>query len=155
MVSRVLRTSLPCAFGLFPLIVLGVLALFSYPGAAQQQSYLSSVEVDAKRAGKNFSVDGDLSKAQWKRAAWAHFDHDASGKSRYPGLETRIASLWTDDSVYFAFSARYASLNIYAGEDPAKERWQLWERDVVEVFLNPQPERVNHYYEFEVAPNNQ
>jgi len=26
---------------------------------------------------------------------------------------------------------------------------------VVEVFLNPQPERVDHYYEFEVAPNNQ
>ena len=26
---------------------------------------------------------------------------------------------------------------------------------MVEVFLNPQPERVNHYYEFEVAPNNQ
>ncbi|HYK40663.1 MAG TPA: hypothetical protein VEU98_11570, partial [Candidatus Eremiobacteraceae bacterium] len=23
------------------------------------------------------------------------------------------------------------------------------------VFLNPQPERVNHYFEFEVAPNNQ
>lgn len=33
--------------------------------------------------------------------------------------------------------------------------WQLWERDVVEVVLNPQRERVNHYYEFEVAPNNQ
>ena len=26
---------------------------------------------------------------------------------------------------------------------------------MVEVFLNPQPQRVNHYFEFEVAPNNQ
>ena len=26
---------------------------------------------------------------------------------------------------------------------------------MVEVFVNPEPARVNHYYEFEVAPNNQ
>jgi hypothetical protein len=26
---------------------------------------------------------------------------------------------------------------------------------VAEVFINPEPERVSHYYEFEVAPNNQ
>jgi hypothetical protein len=26
---------------------------------------------------------------------------------------------------------------------------------VAEVFLNPAPERISHYYEFEVAPNNQ
>jgi len=32
---------------------------------------------------------------------------------------------------------------------------ELWNKDVAEVFLNPQPERLWHYYEFEVAPNNQ
>src|SRR5437899_5536807 len=46
-------------------------------------------------------------------------------------------------------------MNVYEGEDPAKERWELWNRDVAEVFVNPEPARVNHYYEFEVAPNNQ
>ena len=83
------------------------------------------------------------------------FDHDASGKSHYPEVSTRAASVWTETHIYFALWSRYDSLNVYEGEDPAAERWQLWDRDVVEVFLNPQPERVNHYYEFEVAPNNQ
>ena len=57
------------------------------------------------------------------------------------GSETQVASLWTPHYIYFAYWCRYQSLNIYAGEDPAKERWELWNRDVVEAFINPQPER--------------
>ena len=120
-----------------------------------QQSYASDLQLLAKRAAADFSPDGDLSKAAWKHANSVKFDHDASGKSHYPEVSTRVASIWTETHIYFAFWSRYDSLNVYEGEDPAAERWQLWDRDVVEVFLNPQPERVNHYYEFEVAPNNQ
>src|SRR2546430_10315709 len=58
-------------------------------------------------------------------------------------------------STLFPYTTLFRSLNVYEGEDSAKERWQLWDRDVAEVFLNPEPARVPHYYEFEVAPNNQ
>jgi alpha-galactosidase len=109
----------------------------------------------AERSPVDFQPDGDISKPSWKHAKSVEFDSDASGKSRYPENSTRVASVWTARNIYFLFWCRYDSLNVYQGEDPAKERWQLWDRDVVEVFLNPQPERVNHYYEFEVAPNNQ
>jgi alpha-galactosidase len=85
----------------------------------------------------------------------ATFDHNYTGDKRYPELKTEVASLWSDKYVYFAFWCKYRHLNVYQGEDPAKERWELWERDVVEVFLNPEPDKINHYYEFEVAPNNQ
>ena len=120
-----------------------------------QQSYASDSRLLAKRTPEDFRPDGDLSKAVWKHADSVKFDHDASGASHYPEVSTRVASIWTETHIYFAFWARYDSLNVYEGETPAVERWQLWDRDVVEVFLNPQPERVNHYYEFEVAPNNQ
>ena len=136
------------------------LALFPFSRPNQiatlpQQSYASDLQLLAKRAPVDFRPDGDLSKAAWKHADSVKFDHDASGKSHYPEVSTRVASVWTETHIYFAFWSRYDSLNVYEGEDPAAERWQLWDRDVVEVFLNPQPERVNHYYEFEVAPNNQ
>ena len=120
-----------------------------------QQSYSSDMQLQARRSPVNFLPDGDLSKPPWKQAKPAEFDHDATGKSHYPEISTRVASVWTETHIYFAFWVRYDSLNVYEGEDPTVERWQLWDRDVVEVFLNPQPERVNHYYEFEVAPNNQ
>ena len=118
-------------------------------------TYFSSVQLETRRSSVEFLPDGDLSKPAWKHANWVEFDNDASGKFHYPEAATRVASLWTKTHIYFAFSCRYDSLNIYEGEDPKPERWQLWNRDVVEVFLNPQPERVSHYFEFEVAPNNQ
>ena len=121
----------------------------------QGQVYSSSIEVEARHSSKAFLPDGNLAKPSWKHAKWVEFDNDASGESHHPEVTTRVASLWTDTHVYFAFWSRYDSLNIYEGEDPKRERWQLWDRDVVEVFLNPQPDRVNHYFEFEVAPNNQ
>ena len=120
-----------------------------------ESTYSSDRELEARRCSVEFLPDGDLSKPSWKHAKWAEFDNDASGKFHYPEAATRVASLWTETHIYFAFSSRYDSLNIYEGEDPKLERWQLWNRDVVEVFLNPQPERMNHYFEFEVAPNNQ
>jgi hypothetical protein len=131
---------------------------FSFPdqtAAIPQPSYASATQLLAKRSPVDFRPDGDLSKPAWKNAISANFDHDVSGKFHYPEVSTRVASVWTETHVYFYFWCRYDSLNVYEGEDPAVERWQLWDRDVVEVFLNPQPERVNHYYEFEVAPNNQ
>jgi Carbohydrate family 9 binding domain-like len=103
----------------------------------------------------DFTPDGNLSKHSWKDAGWVQFNYDMSGRHAYPEALTRVASVWTKTQVYFAFWCRYTSLNVYGGEDPARERWELWSRDVVEVFLNPTPERLNHYYEFEVAPNNQ
>ncbi|HLY59748.1 MAG TPA: carbohydrate-binding family 9-like protein [Terriglobia bacterium] len=120
-----------------------------------QSPYLSSVEIVSEFSRSDFVPDGDLNKKVWARAKWVQLDHDMSGRLHYPEADTRVAALWTEKFVYFAFQCKYTALNIYEGEEAVKERWELWERDVVEVFINPQPERVNHYYEFEVAPNNQ
>ena len=120
-----------------------------------QQPYASDLQLQSKRSPVDFVPDGDSSKLAWKQAKWAEFDNDASGNSHSPEILTRVASVWTETQIYFFFWCRYDSLNVHQGEDAAVERWQLWDRDVVEVFLNPQPERMNHYYEFEVAPNNQ
>lgn len=122
---------------------------------AQTTPYTSQVRINSEFSTNDFVPDGDLRKEVWRRAKWIRFDHDMSGRRHYPQARTAVASLWTPSYVYFAFRCRYTTLNIYEGEDPAKERWELWNRDVAEVFINPQPERVNHYYEFEVAPNNQ
>src|SRR5437660_3368923 len=113
------------------------------------------MQLQAKRSAVDFLPDGDPEKPSWKHAEPVEFDTDASGKFHFPEISTRVSSVWTETYVYFFFWCRYESLNVYSGEDPKVERWQLWDRDVAEVFLNPQPERLWHYYEFEVAPNNQ
>ncbi len=129
---------------------------FAQSTAVQNDSqYLSNSETVATHSSNDFTPDGDLSKAVWKAAKWIEFDHDPTGKTENSSIKTRVAAVWTDRYIYFAFSGHYESLNVYEGEDISKERWELWNRDVVEVFLNPRPDRITHYYEFEVAPNNQ
>ncbi len=136
-------------------VVFLLLSQSSQVTSNSQQTYTSDVHFSVKRSPVDVPPDGDLSKAFWKKADFVEFDQDAWGKSHYPEVSTRVKSLWTDSYIYFAFWGRYDSLNIYDDEDPGPERWQLWNHDIVEAFLNPQPERVQHYYEFEVAPNNQ
>src|SRR6185437_2653660 len=99
--------------------------------------------------------DGDLGKKFWSSAKRVHFDEAAFTREKYPKAETMVASRWTAHYLYLAFWCHYQTLNVYQGENPATERWGLWEKDVAEVFINPQPERPLHYYEFEIAPTNQ
>jgi alpha-galactosidase len=140
-----------------PLIIsLASLFVFGELSAAQtQENYTSDLQVQANRADADFTTDGNLSKKAWKNAHWIEFSHSMSGAASYPDQSTRVAVLWTDKYIYFAFSCKYDALNVFEGEDISKERWELWNRDVAEVFVNPRPERQLHYYEFEVAPNNQ
>jgi alpha-galactosidase len=138
------------------ILALAMLSAFQeLPAAETQTAYTGDARIEAKRATADFTPDGNLSKKPWKNAHWVEFSHSMSGNANYAEQATRIAALWTDKYIYFAFSCKYDALNTFEGEDISKERWELWNRDVAEVFLNPQPERQLHYYEFEVAPNNQ
>jgi hypothetical protein len=123
--------------------------------AQKPSPYASNLTITSRFSAEDFAPDGDLSKKTWQNAEYMRFDQEALSRKRHPEVETRIASLWTAKYVYFAFSSKYSVLNVFEGEQSAKEKWGLWDRDVVEVFINPNPERFNHYYEFEVSPNNQ
>ena len=121
----------------------------------QDQKYAENMTIVSKQAAGDFVPDGDLKKDVWKTAVPVTFDTSARGNARFPEAETTVSSVWTSHFVYFAYRCKYSTLNIYEGESTEKERWELWNRDVVEVFINPEPARFNHYYEYEVAPNNQ
>lgn len=117
--------------------------------------YTGTAVIVARRIPRDFVPDGDLDKGMWVKAAKVKLGDNAAPEE--PALEAAslAAAAWTPSNVYFAFWNDYTELNTYQGEDPAVERWKLWDRDVVEVFINPIPERMNLYWEFEVAPNNQ
>lgn len=121
---------------------------------AQQSTYVSSSKMEAKFLAQDFAPDGNLGKPQWRSASWAKVDHDAFKPVHFPQSAMEVGALWTPNYVYFAYRCKYTVLNLYDSKDTRKDFWELWNRDVVEVFLNPQPEHMRHYYEFEVAPNN-
>ena len=111
-------------FAAFHGIALSILVAFTLGSAAwgPEDAYSSNAHMEATRSPAEFVADGDLTKSSWKHAQWVEFDNDASGKLHYREAATRVASVWTEAHIYFAFSSRYDSLNIYEGEDPKPAR---------------------------------
>ena len=121
---------------------------------SQYKDYISNSQFISRSATQDFVPDGNLAKPAWRVASWVEVKREAFSRVNFPQSATEIASLWTPKYVYFAFRCKYTTLNLFEGKDPNKDFWTLWDRDVVEIFLNPNPQHMRHYYEFEVAPNN-
>ena len=51
------------------------------------------------------------------------------------------------------FECRYRELHTFEACEPTGRRDHLWDRDVAEAFLQPDPSRERFYKEFEVSPN--
>jgi alpha-galactosidase len=51
------------------------------------------------------------------------------------------------------FLARYRSITVFDDAEPSGRRDKLWDRDVAEVFLQPNSSDPRSYKEFEVSPN--
>jgi alpha-galactosidase len=90
---------------------------------------------------------------EWQRTAPITFCADWQGKNPDPRRETRVRVLWSQQTLYFRFECRYRELYLFANSDPNGRRDHLWDRDVAEVFVQPDPSRPRYYKEFEISPN--
>jgi alpha-galactosidase len=61
--------------------------------------------------------------------------------------------LWSERSLYLRFRCRYRELCVFADAAPNGRRDYLWDRDVAEAFLQPDPTQKRYYRELEVSPN--
>jgi alpha-galactosidase len=122
---------------------------------SEKRVYYSDKVVHAIMLSEDFTPDGNPDKPGWKSLPRIVFDTSYNPSVTYPEARTEVAVGWTPTHVYLGFWSNYTELNIYEGEGNVDQRWELWDRDVAEVFINPFPENVNQYWEFEVAPNNQ
>jgi alpha-galactosidase len=97
--------------------------------------------------------DGFPSPEAWNYAQPIRFDADWQGRNADPLRETEVRLLWTNETLFLRFRCSYRSLTTFSDSDPDGRRYQLWDRDVAEVFLQPDPSEPHRYWEFEVSPN--
>lgn len=90
---------------------------------------------------------------EWKNTDPIVFCSDWQGKNADPGRQTEVRLLWSSETLYLRFESRYRELFLFEDSDPDGRRDRLWERDVAEAFLQPDPWRGHSYYEMEVSPN--
>lgn len=108
---------------------------------------------NASCLSQNLAPDGFPLPAAWNSAEPVFFNSDWQGKNPDPERETQVRLLWTADALFLHYRSRYRTLTVFPDADSSGRHDHLWDRDVVEVFLQPDPTYPGHYFEFEVSPN--
>jgi len=110
-------------------------------------------EIVAVETSHDIQLNASSPAGVWEKANPITFCADWQGKSPDPARETEVRVLWTNRTLYLRFACHYVELHTFADSDPNGRRDHLWDRDVAEVFLQPDPSRERYYKEFEIAPN--
>jgi alpha-galactosidase len=121
--------------------------------SAQSDDLSNKGKAVAVRMAAPIDTDGFPEQSAWERAAPLRFDEDWQGKKEDPERETEVRLLWTPETLFLRFRARYRTITVFPDAEPDGRRDQLWDRDVAEAFLQPDRSNLSRYKEFEVSPN--
>jgi cellulose/xylan binding protein with CBM9 domain len=109
-------------------------------------------EVLALHLASDLNVS-DLDNAAWGNAHPVQINHYWSGDPAPASRHAEARLLWSDKALHVRFSCRQAeSLIVSATPQTEKKTIGLWDRDVCEIFIAPDPNAVEHYFELEAAP---
>jgi alpha-galactosidase len=109
----------------------------------------------ASRFASQPDAEGFPGSNAWVKSSPLRFEHDWKGGNGDPARSTEVRLLWTLDSLFVRFLANYRNITVFP--DAREDGWrdELWNRDVAEVFLQPDSRDPWKYKEFEVSPNGQ
>jgi len=107
----------------------------------------------AVRMLESMGSEGFPRESAWEHCLALRFSADWRGKNADPERETEVRLLWTPETLFLRFRARYRVITVFSDAEPNGRRDQLWDRDVAEVFLQPDASTPRRYKEFEVSPN--
>ena len=95
----------------------------------------------------------DLENARWNSAAGIPVEKYWSGKQAPKGRHFTAKLLWSDTALYVRCDAVQTE-PLVVSEKPIldSKTKNLWDRDVCEIFLAPDPIEPRKYFEFEIAP---
>jgi alpha-galactosidase len=111
-----------------------------------------SSEVVASRV-EEIDLDARHPAPEWQKAQPIVFCADWQGQNPDEQRETVVRVLWSSQTLYLRFECRYRELSLFKDSDANGRRDHLWDRDVAEAFLQPDPTRQHYYREFEISPN--
>lgn len=142
-------------------VLLALASAWSCPVWAQKQmnakesnmSCGDASEIVALGIAQEIALDAQHPHSAWKKATPVTFCADWQGKHADAERQTAVRALWSASTLYLRFECRYRGIYVFDDSEPSGRRYQLWDRDVAETFLQPDPSQLHSYKEFEVAPN--
>ena len=113
----------------------------------------AAAEIVATYVADELELNASRAGAEWRDGGAVVFCSDWQGQNPDPARETTVRVLWSRRTLYLRFECRYRELYLFSDADPSGRRDHLWDRDVAEAFLQPDPSKKRFYKEFEVSPN--
>ena len=97
----------------------------------------------------------DVVHEAWRLCASACIDHYWSGAQAPPGRRAEARILWTEFALCVRFTCQQSEPLVINNNSPQRDfkTLGLWQRDVCEVFIAPNMNEPNCYFEFEAAPS--
>ena len=109
--------------------------------------------IEARQAAFDLKVT-DLKDADWNEAQPVQIDRYWSGDLAPAGRQAEARILWSSKALHLRFVCHQTEpLVISATPQTSKKTMGLWDRDVCEIFIAPDPHVVERYLEFEAAPS--
>lgn len=108
--------------------------------------------VTAHHLNKSISPD-DFDNDIWQQCQPVQIEHYWSGERAMASRHAEARICWSDEALHVRFVGKQHEPLIIA-ENPVTDRETLglWDRDVCEIFIAPDPGKVWRYFEFEAAP---
>jgi hypothetical protein len=95
----------------------------------------------------------DLDSSEWARAHRVEINRYWSGAPAPVSRQAEARLLWSDKALYLRFICHQGEPLIISDKPQnEKKTMRLWDRDVCEIFIAPDPNTVERYFEFEAAP---
>lgn len=108
--------------------------------------------IEAHHTALDLSV-GDLKSAAWNQAQPVKIDRYWSGDPAPSPRQAEARVLWSSRALHLRFVCQQGEpLVVSATPQIEKKTIGLWDRDVCEIFIAPDPNVIERYLEFEAAP---
>jgi hypothetical protein len=109
--------------------------------------------VEAMRASEEVEV-GDFDNGVWEGARPARVARYWSGEEAPVERHAEARLIWTSSALCVRFEYRQAEPFVLSAAPRLEQKsLGLWDRDVCEIFIAPDPSVPERYFEFEAAPN--
>lgn len=105
----------------------------------------------SKRLQGDVALNTDPDSGLWWGAPAVWSESGARGTPT-PGHLTEIRSRWTSGYLYFLLICPYQELYLNPNPVTDRETNRLWERDVAEIFIGADFDRIWQYREYQVSP---
>lgn len=117
-----------------------------------QTKMLETSGINIKHIRRDFDI-AELNSRQWGKGIPVTVRRYWSGREAPPARHFTARLLWSPTALYVRFTAKQTEPPVVLDKpDLGKKTLGLWDRDVCEVFIAPDPAKQNKYFEFEIAP---